>query len=171
MDIEWDNLLGGYRVPYDPRVAISNIEIESSDNESWNELFDNLYHQGDLGVASYASIPRLVDIFSNKPRVGEFYTLIAVVESQRYRTTNPSVPAWLADSYTKSIQSAKSLALIDLGSCKDEQTIRSSLAVVALASGDHALGILISLADDSDIAEILGDLSGDIFSLPERPSA
>ena len=52
---------GGYKDLYDPRATISRLLSEGSNESSWDELFENLHHQGDLGEASYAAIPLLIE--------------------------------------------------------------------------------------------------------------
>lgn len=57
-DIGWAGLLGGYRVPYDPRNALRRLEGGDAE-AAWQELWAELYHQGDVGEASYAAVPHL----------------------------------------------------------------------------------------------------------------
>ena len=56
-DPRWDSLQGGYRVPYDPRKALSALERGKETESAWQELCTELYHQGDVGEASYAAVP------------------------------------------------------------------------------------------------------------------
>ncbi len=49
-----NTLNGGYGIPYDPEPAIKNLN--SSHDEAITELWENLYHQGDVGLASYARL-------------------------------------------------------------------------------------------------------------------
>jgi hypothetical protein len=53
----WHELEGGYRVPYDASKALARMERGKS---VWDEFWNELHHQGDVGVASYAAIPQLV---------------------------------------------------------------------------------------------------------------
>lgn len=55
----WLELQGGYRMPYDASKALAQMEGGES---VWDELWNELHHQGDVGVASYAAIPQLVRI-------------------------------------------------------------------------------------------------------------
>ena len=54
LQIAWDRLEGGYRTPYDPRPAFAAITTGAGD---WEEL----HHQGDVGVASYAAVTLIAD--------------------------------------------------------------------------------------------------------------
>jgi len=53
-DDRWRHLLGGYRVPYDPRNALRTLECGGNVEGTWRELSTELYHQGDVGEASYS---------------------------------------------------------------------------------------------------------------------
>lgn len=50
---------GGYRLPYDPRPALDRLATVDV-AAAWAELWQELYHQGDVGEASYAAVPELV---------------------------------------------------------------------------------------------------------------
>ena len=58
-DTIWRDLEVGYRVPYDASKALARMENGES---VWEELWNELHHQGDVGIASYAAIPRIVRI-------------------------------------------------------------------------------------------------------------
>jgi hypothetical protein len=58
VDIPWDELEGGYRQLYDPRLAFAAIADGSGD---WGELWQELHHQGDVGTASYAAMSLIAD--------------------------------------------------------------------------------------------------------------
>ena len=55
---QWAGLCGGYRTPYDPRNAIGKLR-EGDAKAAWDELWQELHHQGDVGEASYATVPLL----------------------------------------------------------------------------------------------------------------
>lgn len=156
MEDEWTKMLGGYNVPYDPRPTISRLASDTTNERAWDELFENLHHQGDIGEASYASVPILVETFRNKPRPWQFYFLVAIVESERSSETNPVVPDWLGDSYKKSIQDSKEFALNDMRSSTEKELIQGTLAVVALASDMIPLGMFVAQTTEDEIEEIIG---------------
>jgi len=58
---DWGELNDGYGAPYDPRPAIAKLRAEPLDQAAWGELWNELHHQGDVGAASYAAVPLLVD--------------------------------------------------------------------------------------------------------------
>jgi hypothetical protein len=56
-DRKWQEFHGGYRVSYDASVALRSIQ---DGIDVWDELWEELHHQGDVDIASYASVPQLV---------------------------------------------------------------------------------------------------------------
>jgi len=61
-DKRWAEMKGGYRAPFDPRPLLAQIETGKKLDETWYELTGELFHQGDVGEASYAAVPHLVRI-------------------------------------------------------------------------------------------------------------
>src|SRR5262245_54589316 len=96
-DPRWAGLKGGYGVPYDASRALRRLE---RGEDVWAELWQELHHQGDLGEASYASVPHLVRIARGLPRRGgNFYGLVSTIEIERHRKSNPALPGWLTERY------------------------------------------------------------------------
>jgi hypothetical protein len=151
-DKRWQQLQGGYRVPYDASASLMKLEAGQS---VWHELWNELHHQGDVGEASYAAVPHLVRIARDEAtRDWNLYGLVALIEIERHRKTNPPLPEWLRADYEAAWQSIALLALKDLASSKEAQTIQSALAVVALARGERKLGTLLCHFDESEIDEL-----------------
>ena len=61
-DPKWKSLRGGYKIPYDPTSALRHLYAGKNPDVAWSELWNELHHQGDVGEASYASVPHLVKI-------------------------------------------------------------------------------------------------------------
>ncbi len=61
-DPRWSTLEGGYKVIYDPRPALELLRAGGRTEEAWSELWNELHHQGDIGSASYAAVPHIIDI-------------------------------------------------------------------------------------------------------------
>jgi hypothetical protein len=157
-DPRWKTLKGGYREAYDPTPALARLESGSNSNDAWAELWNELHHQGDVGEASYAAVPALVEIQSRTRSLGwNFYALIATIEIERHRTANPPLPAWLASTYREAWLSVLPLALDELRTTSDHLAVHSALSVVALAKGQIKLGALVSYLDESELDELLED--------------
>src|SRR5205085_6628311 len=152
-DPSWSELTGGYKTPYDPSDALRRLE---SGQDVWDELWQELHHQGDVGEASYAAVPHLVRIAKALPRRDwNFYGLVSTIEVERHRKSNPRIPQWLVPAYKEAMQGMLELALGDLRSSVDRPTIRCILGAIALAKGYVTLGALISHSDESEIEEVL----------------
>jgi hypothetical protein len=152
-DPRWCELDGGYKMPYNPSDVLRQLECGEN---VWDELWQELHHQGDVGEASYAAVPHLVRIGKLLPRRDwNLYGLVSTIEVERHRRSNPPVPKWLANEYRQALEDLLELALSDLQHVKDRETIRSILGAIALAKGEVMLGALISHSDDSEIEEVL----------------
>ena len=132
-DPRWKGLLGGYKIPYDASRALARLE---RGDDVWQELWQELHHQGDLGDASYAAVPQLVRIAgASRPRDWNFYALLSTIEVERHRKNKPPIPGWLEADYRDAWQKVLDLALADLRDGGDVSTARSALGAVALAKG------------------------------------
>jgi hypothetical protein len=149
-DTIWRELQGGYGVPYDVSKVLARMELGES---VWAELWNELHHQGDVGIASYAAIPQIVRIFdARRDRDWNLYALASTIEIERHRKNNPALPEWLAPSYKAAWEGIVKLALSDLAGEPDELTLRSALAAVALGRGDLKLGALLNHSETAEIA-------------------
>lgn len=150
-DPTWSNLHGGYRVPYDPRPALKSL---SEGEDVWEELWQELHHQGDVGEASYASVPHLVQIMADlKVRAVNFYALICTIEIQRHCGENPPLGAH-GKSYGEAWDRLRRLAFKDLAEAEDPYMIRSLLATLALWKGERIAGALLACAETTELEEM-----------------
>ena len=133
-------LFGGYKNPYDATQALETL---GSDRESaMSELWENLYHQGDVGSASYASVPALV-------KHGEF-ALVAAIEIARYEVGNPSIPVELASQYHSALEEVlKSIP-------KDEEQYQGYYSIHACLNNQVRLAKAISVLSVSEILDEYG---------------
>lgn len=134
--------------------------MKNGDNV-WEELWNELHHQGDLGEASYAAVPQLVRIAAGlTARDWNFYGLLATIEVERHRHGNPAIPGWLKPAYHQAWSEIFQLAIRDLAAESDPSTIGSILSVLALAKGHLKLGALLSSMDSSELDEWLDEQCG-----------
>jgi hypothetical protein len=66
-DPRWKILTGGYRVPYDVSVPLGKLFEQGESKELWDELWQELHHQGDIGPASYAAVPTSWSLHGGAP--------------------------------------------------------------------------------------------------------
>jgi hypothetical protein len=137
---ESELLKGGYGIPYDPRPALE--KLSSSRDEAIAELWENLYHQGDVGPASYATVPALV-------RVGEL-SLVAAIEVARHSESNPDVPDSLVAEYDKALKDALS------SSPTDEEQLVGYYIIHASLSGQPRLAKALQLMDLDEVLSEYG---------------
>ncbi|HXT72773.1 MAG TPA: hypothetical protein VN785_02875 [Candidatus Angelobacter sp.] len=135
-DKRWQNLEGGYRTRFDPRPLLSELETSKNANATWHELWEELHHQGDVGVASYAAVPHLVRIY-RKHRVIDWntYAIVAVVELARDNGKNPKVPKWLEDDYFEAIRDLAGVGAVQVLQTKNSEEIRAMLSILAISAG------------------------------------
>lgn len=150
-DPRWQSLLGGYGIAYDPSSALDTLE---QGHNSWSELWENLHHQGDVGVASYAAVLHISRIaFKLQPNGWEPYALVATIEVERHRKSNPTLPDWLAEDYVQAIRALAEVGAKELLNAQDPLLVQSILGFLALAQGQIKLGALLSDFDQSEIDE------------------
>ena len=160
-DPKWRELKGGYKVPYDPTGALRKLEAGHGVQEAWDELWQELHHQGDIGEASYAAVPHLVRIHKKNRNLGwNLYALVSTIEIERHRKTNPPIPDWLEPSYRKAWSTLADLALQDLPEANDGTFLRSILGAIALAKGRLELGAVISNFEGSELVDLLDEYMG-----------
>ena len=132
-DKRWTELKGGYRVPFDPRQLLRRLESGTDIQRCWQELWQELYHQGDVGEASYAAVPHLVRIYQNRGKIDwNTYAIVTSIELARYVGKNPDVPSWLLQGYEDAINSLAMTGLGELPHANEKESIRSILAVIAI---------------------------------------
>jgi hypothetical protein len=152
-DSRWQKLKGGYKIEYDATPALRRLEL---DKAVWNELWENLHHQGNVGEASYAAVPHIVKICQTvAERDWNLYALVSTIEIERHRKTNPPIPSWLLKEYEHAWQDLLQLGLMDLQKTTDPILIRSILGTIAIARGNRKLGTLLVELDTSEIDELL----------------
>jgi hypothetical protein len=142
-------------MPFDASVPLRQLEHAENLQPIWDELWNELHHQGDVGVASYASVPHLVRIARARNLMDEnVYAIVQTIESARLDGDNPPLPEWLEASYTAAWEDLLDLALHQVRTSTDESMTRSILGVIAIAKGLSKLGRLISEFDADEIEEL-----------------
>jgi hypothetical protein len=156
-DPKWEALEGGYRIPYDPRPVLTKLASGIEVSDAWEELWNELHHQGDVGEASYAAVTALVDLYSSGRQPDwNFFSLSATIEIERHRKGNPPLPQWLSEDYQDAWRKLAELASAKLRVGEvDSDTLQSALAVLAISRGDLKLGAMINHLDSSELDEIV----------------
>jgi hypothetical protein len=149
-DNRWNSLTGGYRMKCDPRPLLAELENAENKEAAWHELWDELHHQGDVGEASYASVPHLVRIHRKSGIVDwNTYAMVAIIELAREKGNNPEVPKWLEDDYHRAIRELAEVGATEISGTEDPETARAILSVIAIAKGLRTHGkFLVEYSED-----------------------
>jgi len=155
-DPRWRELEGGYKgCLYDASAALVRLEVAKNLKDVdtiYAELWNELHHQGDVGIASYYALPHLVRIAKETKLVNEnVLGLISVIEIQRQKKHNPPLPKLLADIYNNALVDLLALAEIVLKTDLTLDGISSVLTAIALAKGHVKLAEAILNMDSEDV--------------------
>jgi len=154
-DSRWEKLQGGYRARFDPRPLLAQLSSGADAEGAWRGLRENLYHQGDVGEASYAVTPHLVSIHRKRGVVDwNTYAFVAAIELARDHADNPPVPAWLAGEYDQAIQDLAATGLAEFPRAETREAVRSILSVLALSKGARSYGRLLLDFTEDELEEL-----------------
>ena len=154
-DPRWSEMEGGYRIPFDPRPLFGKLQANHDVEAVWNELWNELHHQGDVGEASYAAVPHLVRIHRERG-VPDWntYALVATIELARDSAGNPSMPDSLKPGYDNAIQELADLGRVELSRVKDDENVRSILAILAISKGARVYGRILADFSEDEVLEL-----------------
>lgn len=154
-DKRWRQLTGGYRTQFDPRAALSKLESNNQSEDAWNELWEELHHQGDVGEASYAAVPHIVRIYRQR-RMDRWRTfgLVSVIELARGRGTNPEVPNWLTQDYFQAIKDLADIGSVEVMSENDADAVRAMLSIIAAAKGARTHARFLFEYSDEEMVDL-----------------
>lgn len=154
-DPSWKEFEGGYRFPYDASKPLQKLEAtedETAINEVFIELWEELHHQGDVGLASYYAVPHLIRIAKEKKILNyNIFGLIAVIETERH-DNNPKIPVDLEGDYIKAIKEGIPELVSMIIQRNWDITLSSSvMAALAVAKGHIELAKAILKMEDIDV--------------------
>ena len=140
-------------MPFDARPALKDLAQNNAG--AWKQLWENLHHQGDVGEASYAAIPHVINITVGKGRRDwNTFALAATIEECRRSSSNPLVPDWLVAGYKKAWDELVRYGLELFPDATDREVVESILQVLSLSKGMLSLARLLTLTED-ERAELL----------------
>ena len=155
----WSKLDGAHKTPYNASSALRKLKVATRPDEFssvFSDLWENLHHQGDLGLASYLSIPQLVSICIEKRSLDwNFIGLCVVIENCRLAGNNPELPAEFENLYFDSLANFEKYLLLNFKNLHDRNALRLSLALFAILNGQPELGKAIEILNDDEISVLL----------------
>jgi hypothetical protein len=154
---EWKELQGGYRLRYDASVPLRLLESGSEPDEKiWDELWGNLYHQGDVGIASYAAVPQVFRIYQSKGWLDyHLPNLARSVEEARRKDDNPDVPDWLRSDYEAALKEIVRYCLDRASEQSDKNFARALLLLIAILLNEEGVYDLLDFVQIGDEARAL----------------
>lgn len=145
--------LDAYGRPIDVR-AWFDVAKKVGSPPDWSKMNDVLYHQGDIGTASYAVVPLVVRYLTEAEISWEPFALIASIEEARLLGKAPAIPDELQEVYHEAIASSADCALRAFPRASDALLVRSIIAVLSVAKGEVAIATF-ALLDQSEQSELL----------------
>src|SRR5689334_13905130 len=131
MDLDdpiWQDAEGGYRSDYDASILLKRLEASNDKIEIdaiYNELWNELHHQGDVGLASYLALPQLARIARQKNLFDwNIVALCATIEQQRHLGENPELPGQFLEYYNAGMRDLKAFIISNLNKDFDQETQR-----------------------------------------------
>jgi hypothetical protein len=151
----WAGLTGGYRTLFDPRPTIAKLDSDER-VAAWQELWTELYHQSDVGPASYAAVPLLVERQA-RVRDGDWqpYAMVGSIELARTLPQNPPLPDWLHEPYLAALTGLGEVAISELSGAHTDEEVGSMLGIVALSKGDRPRAQLLLEFTSDEIEEMI----------------
>jgi len=137
-DPRWKGYKGGYRMIYDASAPLRRLWSKGPSPEIWDELWEELHHQGDVDEASYAAVPHLVEWIRRSDELEwKPLSLIAVIELERLH--NPPPPSELAPAYFEAIERLPQAITNRPQRQWNELVARAAVACIALARGQREM--------------------------------
>ncbi|HWO35395.1 MAG TPA: hypothetical protein VNO32_41905 [Candidatus Acidoferrum sp.] len=134
----------------DPRPLLAELESAENKDTAWHGLWEELHHQGDVGEASYASVPHFVRIHRTDGTVDwNTYAMVAIIELARGKGNNPELPTWLEEDYHRAIRELAKIGAAEIRHADEPDTVRAILSVIAIAKGLRTHGrFLVEYSED-----------------------
>jgi len=158
----WETFLGGYRTPYNAVIRLQELENGSSDLDAiWEEFWDELHHQGDVDIASYATVPHLVRICIAREILDwNLFALIACIEECRLFNENPSMPKSLESDYHLAIKSLAEFGAKNFSKDWSKELTQAVLSVLAFAKGCSNTGRMLIEVSEDEMSDALAKFFG-----------
>jgi hypothetical protein len=154
-DLRWTALAGGYKALFDPRPLLARLATEQDTSKTWKELWEELHHQGDVGEASYAAVPFIVEIHRMRGVVNwNTYAIVAIIELARTAGDNPEVPKWFEQDYFHAVLELAGIGTCEILKSEDMDTSRAILSVLAIARNLRNHGKLLMDYSEDDLSNI-----------------
>lgn len=135
-DPRWKAYIGAYQVPYDAAGAIRRLLHGPDQKSALDQLENELCHQGDLGSASYASLPWIVEYIRRCPELdARAVGLVLTIEFGR-PFNRDQLPEELRDGYDNALRQLPEVVLSKRRGRWDDRQVQVAASVLALGQGN-----------------------------------
>lgn len=136
-DPRWASYQGGYRTTYDASAPLIALLEEPQGEAPWQQLWDELHHQGDVGSASYAAVPWLIEILRRSP-LADWNPLALICTIELARPNNPEITDELREGYFSALLSLPHALAEKPCHVWDDNFTQVAAAALALSRGQRA---------------------------------
>jgi len=162
-DPRWKTYKSGFnRTPYDASGLAAQLIGAGPSAALWDACWGDLHHQGDVGEASYALVPYVVE-YIRRSRAPDAMAaaFILTVEESRSGNGNPPLPPELLKSYEASLRELPAIALSEIPVPWSEDFLRYVVALIALANGQRTLATAYQDFSSSEAQQWLSTYYGE----------
>ncbi|UOR06770.1 hypothetical protein MUN82_06625 [Hymenobacter aerilatus] len=154
--LQWQYFNGGYHSNYDVSAPLKKLEAATAPEDIaaiLDELWEELHHQGDIGMASCMAVPHLVRIGIEKQITDwRLIGLVATIDIQRHKSSI-NIPPEYQQAYFSSMQNINRLIGINQALQWDRSFACCALAAVAASKGNYDMAEVILEFEDEDLTE------------------
>lgn len=152
---------GGYGTVYNVVPKIQSLQEQGASDAFWAEIWEELYHQGDVGEASYAIVPYLVEYQSTLKDVDEqLFQFVVSVDLARLEDRNPPIPGELEFSYAIAIRKLPIVGGERLRRGRSSGAVMAVAAASALSAGHSILARAYLEFGREEALKFLEELNG-----------
>ena len=154
-DLRWSQMKGGYKVPFDSRPLLRQLESDQDVGPIWSELWDELHHQGNVGEASFAAVPHIVRIYRDRGSLDwNAYSIVSVIELARNQNENPDVPGFLKVGYFHAIHALAEVGILELPDAQDPDICCAILGIIAFDKGLRTHARLLANYSEDELRQM-----------------
>lgn len=151
----WKELSGGYGGKYNPVERLTQLYENPQNEVAWTEFWDELHHQNDVGQASYAAVPHILEI---ERRAEKFnwngFGLIATIEYCR-PTNEPPRAGEIADGYKTALDNLLNVVANHQHKNWDDTLTSCILSCLAFSRGQRVIAWAVLEMSDKAAREYL----------------
>jgi hypothetical protein len=137
-DPRWQTYRSGHRVVYDASPLLRQLLEVGAAQHLWDELWEELHHQGDVDAASYAAVPYLL-AFSAQSKTLDWNAFALISTIELARPDNPAPPPELHNAYFQAVKQLPAIVCNHPQQEWDDTLTRSIVSCIALARSQRIL--------------------------------